>query len=83
MKLEELGKVYLNSVEGIEDVIERKKRELKAANKNGNLALALSLKHDLRVLREMKHECTETGYKLKNYYAEEGRRTYRQHRIYK
>lgn len=74
-KLEELGEEYLTSAKNLSEIINRKRQELKAARRKGDLKRIYLLSRDLKTLNDMKHDCLETGHKLKNYYKE-GRKHY-------
>lgn len=74
-KLEELGEEYLASAENLNSIINRKRQELKVAKRKGDLQNIYLLQRDLKTLSDMKHDCLETGHKLKNYYKE-GRKHY-------
>ncbi len=74
-KLEELGEEYLTSAENLNSIINRKRQELKVAKRKGDLQNIYLLQRDIKTLNDMKHDCLETGHKLKNYYKE-GRKHY-------
>lgn len=71
MKLEELGKKYLDSVPALDKLLEEKKAAMKEAKRKGDFNRELVLKNEVRTIREMRYDCLETGYRLINYYNEE------------
>lgn len=71
MKLEELGKVYLDSVIPLDELHKKKKAALKKARKSNNYSKEFILKNEIRIINEMRCDCLETGHRLKNYYSTE------------
>lgn len=71
MTLEELGRKYLDSVPALDKLLEKKTKAMKEAKKRGDFTKELSLKNEVRTIKDMRFDCLETGYRLINYYNEE------------
>lgn len=73
MLLKDLGQRYLDSVPALDKLLNRKKAELRKADRNGNFSEALALRNEIITIKEMKDDCSDIGHYLINYYEKGGK----------